>query len=316
VNARTIATFVALLTLLTAAPRANRSAAPSLPAANGQWHHYMVNARLRPLLFWVGKDDIGDAVIGKKQEAGGVRYALLIGSDPERTPRRINRWGYIAEEIRGDEATIVGVMTESDETSMKEAEANLQRQGAERTINVIRASVANGDARSVLTSVAAPADSTFRQVDAVLDLADQKGVEGTPRVIRLPAGTRPGFLSALADFMHRQSAQWRATHAVATGDPIGFAYHGKLYQLRATRSHPVVNFQAGGVSVDHAIASQFQIKNVATGELTDFSVTFAVDGPLAEMPLFATYRPRWWTEIQLTLDDAAAGPVPTAPERD
>ena len=29
---------------------------------------------------------------------GGSAYELLIGLDPSRTPRLINRWGFIAEE--------------------------------------------------------------------------------------------------------------------------------------------------------------------------------------------------------------------------
>ena len=310
-NARTVGTLVAFVLLLAAAPHANRSATATLTPANGERHHYRIDARVRPLLFWIGKNDVGDATVAKKQDADAAQYALLIGSDPERTPRRVNRWGYIAEEIRGGEATVVGLMTESDEASVREAEASLQKQGSERTFDVIRASVANGEARSVLTTVAAPADYTFRHVDAVLDLADRKGGEGKVRTLQLPAGTQPGFLSALVDLMHRQATEWRTGHAVSTGEAIGFAYHGKLYRLRATRSHAVTNVRLGRVTVDHAIASEFEIKNGLTGEVTGFSITYGADGPLAEMPLIATYRPRWWMEIQLTLDDTA-GPVRVA----
>jgi hypothetical protein len=301
--------LVALAALLGATPRANRSAVGTLMPADGQRHHYRVDGRVRALLFWISKEDVGDAVISKKHDPDGVGYALLIGSDPERTPRRINRWGYIAEEIRGDEATVVGLMTQSNEQSAREAEANLRNQGGERTFDVIHASVADGEVRSVLTAVAAPGDYTFHHVDALLDLADRKGVASDTRVIRLPAGARPGFLSALADLMHRQADGWRTTHAVSTGEPIEFTYHGKLYQLRATQSHATTNVRVGNATADHAIASHFQIKNVLTGDLTDFAVTYAVDGPLAEMPLTASYRPAWWIDIQLTLDDASAAPL-------
>src|SRR5262245_5961432 len=60
-----------------------------------QRHHYTMNARVRPLLFWIGRDDVGDAVVAKRQNGESVGYSLLIGSDPDRAPRRINRWGYI-----------------------------------------------------------------------------------------------------------------------------------------------------------------------------------------------------------------------------
>ena len=31
--------------------------------------------------------------------------------------------------------------------------------------------------------------------------------------------------------------------------------------------------------------------------------------PLAEIPLAASYQPRWWMQIELTLDDRASGPA-------
>src|SRR5260221_10935290 len=94
------------------------TAATVLEAPGGQRHHYTLGARVRPLLFWIGQDDVGDAVLAKKRGPDLVRYALLIGSDPARAPRGINRWGYLSEEIHDGEATLVGLMTESDEESV------------------------------------------------------------------------------------------------------------------------------------------------------------------------------------------------------
>ena len=44
-------------------------------------HHYTMNARVRPLLlFWISKENVGDAVVDRV-EAGGTRaYSLLIGT--------------------------------------------------------------------------------------------------------------------------------------------------------------------------------------------------------------------------------------------
>ncbi len=120
---------IAVATVWHAAPRAEHQ--PTIGPSqipNNQRHHYTMTARVRPLLFWIGKDDVGDAVIARRRDADGIGYSLLIGSDPERAPRRINRWGYIDEEIRGDEATLIGLMTESDEESIGEAEAHVSKQ--------------------------------------------------------------------------------------------------------------------------------------------------------------------------------------------
>ena len=84
---------------------------------------YVVNARIRPLaLFWVGRDDVGDARFTWRQDPSGRRaYQLLVGSDPARTPRQINRWGFIAEEIHEDRAEVLGFMKGSNEETLDAA---------------------------------------------------------------------------------------------------------------------------------------------------------------------------------------------------
>ena len=310
---RLIAVAATVLALaVPAAPRAERAPeAAALALTNGQRHHYTIGARVRPLLFWMGKDDVGDAVVARKRDNDAASYALLIGSDPERTPRGINRWGYLAEEVHGAEASVVGLMTESNEQSVAQAEKNTSANG-DRTFNVIQAYVTDTTARSVVTSVAAPSTLTLRQVDTVLALAASKGVDGEPRVVRLPSGGRPGFLSALADALHEQAAAVRSTGKVLTTEPIAFVYHGKVYQLRTTHSRLIGSARIGENKYDHLVGSQFQILNTGTGDVSEFSMTYAVDGPLAELPISVTYQPRWWMEIRLTLDDSKPGPLPPA----
>ena len=51
-------------------------------------------AKVRPLLFWISKDDVGGARVSWRGDADGAfGLDLLIGSDPARAPRQINRWG-------------------------------------------------------------------------------------------------------------------------------------------------------------------------------------------------------------------------------
>lgn len=308
---RTVAAFIVVATTLHVPATADQSPAPApLFQANGQRHHYKMSARIRPLLFWIGRDDVGDAIVVKRQDSDGVSLSLLIGSDPEKAPRQINRWGYIDEEIHGDAATLIGLMSESDEESVGQAEANIRKQGGQRVFKVIRGSIADGEARSVVTSVAAPADYTFRHAPTVLDLANGESPDSGTRVVRLPPGTRPGFLVTLADMIHAQVDQWQTSRQVTAGDPLHFVYHGRLYELRVTRTRAVSDARVGRRTYGHALTSQFQIKNLGDGELTDFSMTYAADGPLTETPLGITFRPRWWLEVRLTLDDDAPGQPP------
>src|SRR5215471_4536834 len=88
-------------------------------------------------------------------------YSLLIGSDPERAPRKINRWGYIDEDVKASNAMVIGLMTESDEDSIEQAEANIAKQEGQRIFKVIRGSTGADGAQSVVTSVPAPSSYSF-----------------------------------------------------------------------------------------------------------------------------------------------------------
>lgn len=327
-----VATIATLVTIVTIVPGALVLAMgvavsagmpdPASPAAGTfERHHYTISARVRPLLlFWISRSGVGDAVMTRRLAPGEAAYSLLIGSDPDRAPRRINRWGYIDEEIRGAEATLVGLMTESDEDSIEQAEANIRNQAhGDRTYKIIRATVDGDQSRSIVTSIAAPADYSFRQVRAVLELArreapeDMEGASGganKARIIHLPAGTRPGFLAALADLMHGQVDQWHGSGRIQPGRPITYVYHGRIYELRTTHAEPLASVRVGGVSYRHVIAAAFETRSTHDGELTRFSMTYGADGQWAEVPLAVSYQPRWWMEIELALDDMTSGPQP------
>jgi hypothetical protein len=289
---------------LTASRRAIPSAEPaSIALASGtetfERHHYSLAARVRPLLiFWISRSGVGDAIVTRRVSPGEAEYALLIGSDPDRAPRHINRWGYIKEEIRGAEARLVGLMTESDEDSIEQAEANLKTQAnGDHPFKIIRATVQGEQAQSVVMSIGAPKDYNYRQLQTVLDLALHEASEGRIRTISLPPGTRPGFLAALADAM-RTSAK-----------TITYVYHGRIYELRQLEARPIPDVRIGRASYGRAIAADFIITSKRDGEQTSFSMTYGTEGRFAQVPLTVSYRPRWWMEVNLTLDDAtdAAG---------
>jgi len=264
-------------------------------------YHYSLAARIRPLLvFWLTRSGVGDAVVTRRRAPGEASYSLLIGSDPDRAPRRINRWGYIDEEIRGAEARLIGLMTESEEDSLEQAEANVRKQATgSHPFKVIQATVAGEHASSLVTSIAAPEDYTFRQLGIVLDLALRESSDRQPRVTRLPPGTRPGFLAALADAIH-----------VPTTTSMNFVYHGRLYELRQTHAQKIPNLQIAQTSYGRATATDFVIINMHDGEQTRFSMTYGTQGRFEEVPLIVTYQPRWWMQVELTIDGSGAASAP------
>jgi len=311
-NGGTALAILLVLSVLRAPVRAAETNGTIAPVGGPvERHHYTMNARVRPVLvFWISREDVGDAVIERTERSGTLAYSLLIGSDPDKAPRHINRWGYIEEQVRDGQATLLGLMTQSDEESVKEADASVARQQGHQTFKLIRASVVNGEARSEVSTVLARDDYSLRSLGTVLELA--KGVAGadTNRVLKLAPGTRPGFLVAVADAMHRQTASWRATRSTSKPEPIPFVYHGKLYRLSVAQARAVTSVRIGQATYQHVIEAQFQLENQQDGTASEFSMTFATEGPLADMPLAITYRPRWWIEVQLTLDDRTPGPTP------
>jgi hypothetical protein len=285
-----IAFLAASVVLAAADPDSRPSATGSSTAV--ERHHYTLAARVRPLLvFWITRDDVGEAIVTRQRTPDGATYSLLIGSDPDRAPRRINRWGYIEEAIHGGEARLVGLMTQSDEDSIEQAEAGLRKQAAgDHPFKIIRATVDGAQARSTVVSVGAPRDYTLHELGAVLDLAQREAAAGKSRVVRLPPGTRPGFLAALADAMH------------GIDGPITYVYHGRIYELRRTHAHPIANLRVGQASFGRAMSADFLVTSAYDGEQTRFSMTYGVDGRWAEVPITASYQPRWWMQVDLTLD--------------
>jgi hypothetical protein len=300
---------VALQSIMQAGgPSVQVTTSPSTVAV--ERHHYSLSARIRPLLlFWIRCSDVGDAVVTKRRGPDQSGYTLLIGSDPERAPRRINRWGYIDEEVHGDEAHLIGLMTEADEQSVDEAEAHLRQPlNGDRTYQVIQATIHADHARSVVTPIDVPTAYSFRQLRTVLDLARRESPQAKSRDVQIPQGTRPGFLYALADLVHQHVQTFHAPGGLRRGPVVTYVYHGRLYQLRATRAEAMPKLRVGASTYQQVVAADFEIRNTYTSELTPFSMTYGAEGLLAEVPLTASYQPRWWMQVDLALDDTMSGP--------
>jgi len=240
---------------------------------------------------------VGDAVVTRRRGPDEASYSLLIGTDPQRTPMHINRWGYIEEEIRGAQARLLGVMTESEEESVQQAEENVRRQSAgSHPFKVIHATADGEEARARVASIHAPEDYTLRQIPIVLDLAAREADNGRLRVARLSPGTRPGFLAALADAMAAPDERVS----------IKYVYYGRLYELRRTRSKTIRDFRLAGKTYGAAAAADFVITSTHDGEQTKFSMTYGTEGRFAEVPLTVTYQPRWWMQLELTIDESSS----------
>jgi hypothetical protein len=252
-------------------------------------------AKVRPLLFWISRDNVGGARIQWRGDGeGGRGFELLIGSDPVRAPRRINRWGYIAEEVHGSRSSTLGVMKQSREESIEDVEAQLRREaGGVHVFKVMRAAAENGKAMAGVSTLSTGNDLTYRDLDSLLASLDHASLGTSVKIVELPAGTRPGFLVALADLIHQPDLK-----------SVPYVYNGRFHQL-SRRGTASVSMRVRGRDVSTLRSARFETQNRATRERTAFDITYGTSGDLAGVPVHILYQPRWWFQVELFLDDEA-----------
>jgi hypothetical protein len=297
--------IVCLLAL--AAPTVSAQQTP-LPVVSE--HHYRMLAKVRPLLFWISRDDVGGARVSwRADDRGDFGLELLIGSDPQKAPRQINRWGYIAEEVRGTEAHVLGVMKQSNEQSVSEAEKVLDGDGKGGYVfRAIRGTATDSQASAGVTTVRVARDLTYRDISPLLDMISSADDRPEKRAVALPPGTKPGFLVALADLVGKSVEAFGRPDGKpgTTKQTASFVYFGALYDLTMKNTDDLRTATISGRRYTNLARSEFEMRSRTTGETTRFQLTYGTRGPLAGVPIHAVYQPRWWFEVQLFLDDQSA----------
>jgi hypothetical protein len=300
-GSRCLLSAVALLVLVTVELAGADDRAPTLPVA--AQHRYRMLAKVRPLLVWISRDDVGDARITRRNDgAGSMGVELLIGSDPARAPRRINRWGYLAEQVAGGRATVLGVMKQSNDQSIEEAEERITAESGSGThvFKAIKSIAEDGRASAGVTTLRVQNDLTYRDVESLLAMLRGSG-DAPTRIVTLPAGTRPGFLLALADLIH-QSIENRTAPTAGTGSRgVRYVYNGRFHSLRLRSLESLATARIGGRTFSDVVRGRFETVNEATGDRTRFEITYGASGALAEVPIHIAYQPRWWFKVELFL---------------
>jgi hypothetical protein len=260
---------------------------------------YQVDVRVRPFLFWIRKSNIGDGrLTWRKGPDGTIGYELLVGSDPARTPRRINRWGYLREEVGANGANVFGVMSQSDEQSVEDADKNTSRTDGIHAFKALRQSLTESQARVTISDVRVQKDLTYADLDVLLSAVP--AAPSKTKTVAMPQWTSPGFLAAAASLMEEERTAAgkasRAQHFVRT-----YPYNGQLYELQLRSAEHVDRHTREGRSFGPATRGRFCVLNRTTGEETPFTVVYGVEGNLTGVPLLISWRPRWWFEIECAL---------------
>src|SRR5271157_6402292 len=70
-------------------------------------YQYVMTCKLRLLLFWAGRDDVGGGYVRIGKASADERQQMiqiLFGSDPAKAPLSINRWGAGTEVLRNSDS--------------------------------------------------------------------------------------------------------------------------------------------------------------------------------------------------------------------
>jgi hypothetical protein len=278
--------------------------AMSFAAANvAREHKYRVDARVRPLLFWLRKTNIGDGrITWRTGPDGTVGYDLLVGTDPARTPRRINRWGYLREESGPQGAFVFGIMSKSDEQSVQDADRNTGRAGwGGNSFMALHQQATSSEARVKVSLVQVANDPTYAELETLL--AAVPAAPSRSKTVPLGSWTSPGFLAATATLL--EEGRLVAAGSSRSARPTRlYPYNGQLYELQLLSAERLGRFTHDGRSFGAAIRGDFRVMNGKTGAETAFTVVYGVNGDLTGVPVFISFRPRWWLEVNCVLADS------------
>jgi hypothetical protein len=268
-------------------------------------HRYRMAGRIRPLLFWFGRDNVGLGRVSWLEGPEGARgYQLLVGTDPARAPRRLNRWGFVSEATVGATGAVLALMTRSDETSMEQADAATVRGEARGDFRAIRARLASGTATWRLSTVATPEPLTVHDLDDAVAWVNRTPPL-PPRERRVAADLHPGLLTSVATLVQLTVDETARTGGAegVVGRHVGYAFGQRTYELRL-RSAGLAAGRAGGRSV-RALKTVFEMREPGAGGVSTFELTYGVDGAWAGVPLVIEWQPRWWLKVTLQLDESA-----------
>lgn len=275
------------------------------PLVAGDWQgrvdrQYMLSARVRPLLFWIRRENVGWAQITWRTGKDSQAMEMVIGSDPERVPMRINRWGYIGEFSTPDAIDILGLMTQSDEQTIDEAKRKVENGGRMNPYRVLRTRIRNGESETTVVNLSLPATITYRSLDQVRE--HMLLAEGRTRLAPMPVSADYGFLASVSHLVRHHVREHRAGRALAHGPKRRYLYASVPYDItvQSTRVHPA--FLVGG-QPHVTLESEFLVVNSSNGRSTKFRIVYGVEQPIEETPVRVTFRPNWWFEAELNLAD-------------
>ncbi len=327
----------ALLVLLTAGlawPPGAAASGEDSPSPRLDVYRYRMKGKVRLLFFWVGKDDVGGGhiAVGRRPEpAGGwtEQIEVLFGSNPERVPGGINRWGYGTETGQWRKRTgspapalarsvFEGFLKHSKEESLDEVQANeAARQDDVFWYDGIRSIVEQSGAVSEIRTFAAAGDFDFRNASPVHCSYQERLRQGAKpdkfkRLDNAKDYQSPfGFLTGVRYLIGRVLERHGGEGNFRRFRPwVPYVYNANLYRLRVKDVDLEKSFDlplADGSSETYRDVARIRmvIRKEATGEDHEFVLWVPTEGRYEGVPIRIVDKPRWWLRVELNLEPEA-----------
>jgi len=256
---------------------------------------YRMAGKIRVLLLWVGRDDVGSGVIKWRSGGDSKAIELLIGSDPKRAPSQLNKWGYLVEAMRGVESSVVGLISQENDDRLSDVKADLKKRKEQRAFDTIRGHVGavNGTAR--VGTLYAPSHLTYHDADAVLRDVLADGSLPVKQIVRR-GNVRPGFLTSLTELISGSLDTKSDTRRVQ------YIHGDRLFELRLLDAARLARFERDGRAWNDVIRGRFETREAGSRSGTRFELIYGASGALAGIPIVISYQPKWWLQVDLVLN--------------
>ena len=256
-------------------------------------HKYRMAGKIRVLLLWVGRDDVGSGVIKWRGTGQHRAFEVLIGSDPQKAPSSLNKWGFLVEETRGTESSVVGLISQENDDRLSDVKADLRRRTDLRAFDTIRGVVSAREASARVGTLHAASELTYHDVGEVL--ADVLADTSLP-VKRLTRGSdvRAGFLSSLTE-MIASTLDRKALRRMP------YIHGDRVYELRLVESTPLARYERDGRTFTNVVRGRFETGEAGKRSGTRFELVYGASGALAGVPILISYQPKWWLQVDLVL---------------
>ena len=305
------------------------------PPKNLVQYDYVMTVRVRLLLFWVGKDDVGGGYVRRGISSLDPReemFQVLFGSEPAKAPRAINRWGAGTEAVwhqhsvgassKTDDvvsSAFLGFMkpTRGKSASDMQGEVKKEKEQGTHLFTGIVSRVEPGRATSLIVPLQSQTDYDLRQYDEAQPIMLNRISDflGPVKTLKSPvvcprAAQFLGSVSALLDAaLDGRKAPFSLCYLYDAEEDLLTVERTELLPKFPVQLHGAKGVTLLDTEYQNILQVDFLNSNKTTGRKVNFSILVGTQGPLRGIPVQIRYQPNWWFQIVLNLRNLPAPPL-------